>query len=57
MDQNSNVGPAPKRAIRHFWSANWHKFGPRPGGTWIKIKHILFDFLEIRSRPNSYSDH
>ena len=28
MDQNSEVGPAPKRAILHFWSADWHKFGP-----------------------------
>ena len=29
----------------------------RPEGTWIKIKLILFDFLEIRTRPSSYSDH
>ena len=28
-----NVGPAPKRAIRHFSSADWHKCGPRPKGT------------------------
>ena len=57
MDQNSNTGPAPKRAIWHFWSADWHKLGPWPKGTWIKLKYILFDFLEIRMRPNLYSNH
>ena len=54
MDQNSNTGLAP---IRDFWSADWHKCEPRPKGTWIEIKFILFDFLEIRMRPTSYSDH
>ena len=58
MDQNSNTGPAPKSAIRHFWSADhWHKHGPQPKGTWIEIKLILFDFLVIRMRLSSYSDH
>ena len=57
MDQNSNTGPAPKRAIWHFWSADWHKLGPWPKGTWIKLKYILFDFLEIRMRPSSYFYH
>ena len=57
MDQNANVGPAPEKAIWHFSSADWHKQGPWPEGTWIEIKYILFDFLEIRTYPNSYSDH
>ena len=57
INQNPNEGPAPKRAIQHFWSANRHKFGPQPEGTWIKLKQILFDFLEIRTHPSSYSDH
>ena len=64
MDQNSNTGPAPKRAIKHLWSvdkhfpsADWHKFEPRPEGTWIEIKHILLYFLEIRTRPSSCLDH
>ena len=56
-DQNSNTRLSPKRAIRQFWSADWHKFGPRPKGTWIKLKHILSHFLEIRTRPSSYFDH
>ena len=29
----------------------------KPEGTWMKIKLIIFDLLEIRTRPNSYSDH
>ena len=41
MKQNLNKGPAPKSAIQHFWSADWH----RPEGTWISLKHILFDFF------------
>ena len=45
MDQNSEVGPAPKRVIQHFWSADWHKFGPQPEGAWIELKHILFQFF------------
>ena len=57
MDQNSNEELAPKRAIQHFSSANWHKLGHRPEGTWIKMKPILFDFLEIRTLPNSYFDY
>ena len=50
MDQNSNERQAPKRAI-------WHKFGPRLKGTWIEIKHILFQFLEIKTRPSKHFDH
>ena len=41
----------------HFPSTEWHKIGPRPEGIWIKLKHLLFYFLEIRTHPNSYSDH
>ena len=43
------MGPAPKRAIRHSWSADRY-FG-------IEINLTFFDFLEIRTRPSSYSDH
>ena len=63
-DWNSEAGLAPKSARRHFWSAarhfssaEWHKIGPRLEGIWIKLKHILFDFLEIRTHPSLYSDH
>ena len=57
MDQSSNEELAPKRAIQHFSSTNWHKLGPRPEGTWIKLKPILFDFLEIRTLSNSHFDY
>ena len=57
MDQKSKAGLAPKSAKWHFWSADWHKLGPRPEGTQIEIKLILFDFLEIMMRPSSYFDH
>ena len=57
MDQNLNTRLAPKRAIQHFCSADWHKFGPWPEGTLIEIKHIIFDFLEIRTRLSLYYDH
>ena len=56
-DQNSNIGLAPKKAIRHFWSADWHKCGPRPEGIWIEINLTFFNFLEVRMRPSLYSDH
>ena len=42
---------------RHFSSVNWHKRKPRPEGTWMEIKLILFNFLEIKMRPSSYSNH
>ena len=61
MDLNVNTGPAPKRAIRHscnadrhFPSTNWHKLEARPEDSWIEINLTFFDFLEIRTRPNSY---
>ena len=68
LDQNLNVGSAPKRAIRHSWSADrhmksadrqslsadWPKLLARPLDSWIEINLTLFDFLEIRTRPNSY---
>ena len=57
VDQNSNTGSAPKRAIRHFSSADWHKLEAKPEYTWIEINLTFFDFLEIRMRPSSYSDH
>ena len=36
---------------------NGKKLGPRPKGTWIKLKHIFLNFLEIRMRPSLYSNH
>ena len=54
LDQNSNVDLAPKRAIRHSWSANWPKLLAWPEDPLIKIKPIFFDFLEIRTCSNSY---
>ena len=68
LDQNLNMGSAPKRAIRHSWSADrhmksadrqslsadWPKLLARPLDSWIEINLTLFDFLEIRTRPNSY---
>ena len=68
LDQNLNVGSAPKRAIWHSWSADrhmksadrqslsadWPKLLARPLDSWIEINLTLFDFLEIRTRPNSY---
>ena len=56
IDYNSKVGLTPKSTIQHFWSAEWHTFGSQPEGIGIRLKHILFDFLAIRMRPNSYSD-
>ena len=61
LNQNSNVDLAPKRAIQHSPSANWHF----PNADWpkllaqlkdlpIEIKPIFFNFLEIRTRSNSY---
>ena len=64
MNSNLKVGLAPKSAEwhfgsadQHFWSAEWHKLGPLLRGIKIKLKHILFDLLEIRTCPSSYSDH
>ena len=61
LDQNSNAGLAPKRAIwhswgadRHFPSADWHKNLAWPEDSWIEISPIFFDFLEIMTRLNSY---
>ena len=61
MDLNVNTGPAPKRAIRHSCSANqhspspdWHKLEVRLEDSWIEINLTLFDFLEMRTHPNSY---
>ena len=61
MDQNSNAGPTPKRAIRHSWSADrhflsadWHKLKAWPRDSWIRIISTLFNFLEMRMHPNSY---
>ena len=39
---------------RHFPSAYWHSFEARPRNILMKIKHIHFDFLEIRIWPNSH---
>ena len=69
MHLNSKVGLAPKSAIwyfwsvdRHFWSAErhfqsaeWHTLRLWPNSIRVTIKHILFDFLAIKMRPNSYS--
>ena len=57
MNQNSNMGPAPKRAIRHFWSVDWHKLGPWPEGTWIRLKLILFQFFRDKTHLSSCSNH
>ena len=68
LDQNSNVGSAPKRAIRHSWgadrhkkcadqhfsSANWHKLEAQPKDSFIEISPTLFNFLEMRTHPNLY---
>ena len=61
MDQNSNAGPTPKRAIRHSWSADrhflsadWHKLKAWPRDSWIRIISTLFNFLEMRMHPNLY---
>ena len=61
VDQNSNAGSTPKKAIRYSWSANrhfssvdWHKFEAQPKDFWIEINLTFFDFLEIRTRPNLY---
>ena len=55
--QTREEGLTPKNACRHFSSVDWHKLGPRLESTWIRLKHIIFYFLEIRTRPSSYSDH
>ena len=58
MDLNSNVGLAPKRAIRHSWNADWHmksanrhmksanrhKIEAWPEDFLIEISPTLFDF-------------
>ena len=68
LDQNSNASSAPKRAIRHSWgadrhkkcadqhfsSANWHKLEAQPKDSFIEISPTLFNFLEMRTHPNSY---
>ena len=63
MHPNSKVGLAPKSAIqyfssadRHFQSAKWHTIGLRPEGIGVSLKHIIFNFLAIRTRPSSYYD-
>ena len=53
IDYNSKVGLTPKSTIQHFWSAEWHTFGSQPEGIGIRLKHILFDFLAIRTCPSS----
>ena len=61
LDQNSNAGLAPKRAIQHSWSvdrhmksANWPKLLALLEDSWIEINLTPFSFLEIRTRSNSY---
>ena len=61
---NSKAYLAPKRAIKQSWSANWHfssanqpKCGTWPKGFQIEINLPFYDFLEIKTRPNSYSNH
>ena len=61
LDQNSNAGLAPKRAIQHSWSvdrhmksADWPKLLAQLEDSRIEINLTLFNFLEIRMRPNSY---
>ena len=63
MHSNSKAGLASKSAIRHFWSADrhfqrakWHTLGFWPEGIWVTLKHILFDFLAIRTHPGLYFD-
>ena len=41
-------------ANRHFPSANLQNFETRPKNVLIKIKCIHFEFLRIRTQPNSY---
>ena len=53
-NKNSKAGLAPKRACRHFPSANWPKCLARFGNLLIEIKPIFFEFLEIRTHSNSY---
>ena len=55
--QTREEGLTPKNACRHLSSVDWHKLGPWLESTWIRLKHIIFYFLEIRTRPSSYSDH
>ena len=46
-----------RSAEQHFPSAEWHTFGPWPEDIGITLKDIIFNFLVIRTRPSSYSDH
>ena len=48
-----------KRAWHHLalLECQMAQNGPRPEGIWINLKHILFDFLKIKTRPSSYSDY
>ena len=55
--KNSNMGLAPKMAYWHSWSANWPKCSTQPRNFLIVIKLIFFNFLEIRTRSNSYLTH
>ena len=41
----------------HFSSVDWHKSEAWHEEFWIEINLTFFDFLEIRTRPNSYYDH
>ena len=54
LDQNLNVGSAPKRVIQHSWSVDWHKLKARPKDSWIEISPTFFDILEMRTHPNLY---
>ena len=41
-------------ADRHFPSVDWHSLEAWPRNALIEIKWIHFDFLGIRTQPNSY---
>ena len=44
-------------AKRHFQSDKWQTLGFWPDDIRVMLKHILFDFLAIRTRPDLYFDH
>ena len=68
MDQTSNADSAPKRAIRHSWSANrhmkssdwhfpsvdWPKLLAQPKDSLIEIRLIFYNLLEIRTCSSLY---
>ena len=62
MDQNLNAGSAPKRAIRHSWSADhhmksvdWPKLLAQLEDSWIEI--YLFLFFRDKDASQFVYDH